>query len=211
MTSPLVSPRVIYTPAELQSFDGLAIPPNTEVLLSQGPATGLTFGPPQRWRWLLGSVAVDASNQLILNAATNPGAGKWVRADPFLNLQFSVNEALADAAVLFTVPAGFRLGIVRFFLEIGVAWTGGTLSAIGVSSNNAAYNTKGDLMGGSGGDVAANLASGFQGTAGTKIAATYATRPPVVLIAGNTVRWDRITDDFTAGNGVLNMACYPIF
>ena len=57
------------------------------------------------------------------------------------------------------------------------------------------------LMGGAAGNVAADLVAGFRGTIGTKLAAA---QPPVVLIAGDTVRWDRITSAFTAGTGIVH-------
>ncbi len=124
------------------------------------------------------------------------GAAFW------LTLPFT--SATADAAVLFTVPTGIRLVVHRALWDIVLAMTGGTSSAIGVSSSNAGYNTKGDILGGASGDVAATLTAGAKaGTAGEK----YASNGAVILVGGDTVRFDRITSAFTAGNGRVQLHC----
>lgn len=114
-------------------------------------------------------------------------------------LELDVAFGTADAAVLFTVPAGFRMLITKTYWEPSVAWTGGASSAIGLSSSNPGYATKGDLLGGAGGDVAAGLtvvaATPCKGTIGAKLASGGT----VVLIAGDTIRFDRIVSAFTAG------------
>lgn len=116
-------------------------------------------------------------------------------------LALPVDYTKADAAVLYTVPTGIRLLVGRPFWEVTTPFTGGTSSAIGLSSSNAAYNTKGDLLGGASGDVAAGLGAGFQGTIGAKVAS----QGLVVLVAGNTIRFDRITSVFTAGVGLAHV------
>ncbi len=115
-------------------------------------------------------------------------------------LQLPVGFATADAAVIFTVPTGKRLFVGRPFWEVTQAWTGGSSSAIGLSSSNAAYNTKGDLLGGATGDVLAGLTVGFKGTIGAKLASNGV----VVLVGGDTVRFDRITSAFTAGAALVH-------
>lgn len=110
-------------------------------------------------------------------------------------LAFACDFTKADAAVLYTVPAGIRLQVGRAFWEVTTPWTGGASSAIGLSSSNAAYNTKGDLLGGAAGDVLAGLTAGFKGTIGAKAA----TQGVIVLVAGDTIRFDRIVSAFTAG------------
>jgi hypothetical protein len=127
------------------------------------------------------------------------------------HLKLPVGFGLADAAVLFTVPtltngaAALELG--SLWWEITTSFTGGASSAIGVSSSNASYNTKGDLLGGSAGDVAAGLLStGLTykgGTLGTK----FGSNGKVILVAGDTVRFDRITSVFTAGAGFVHINC----
>jgi hypothetical protein len=113
-------------------------------------------------------------------------------------LALPVTFNTTDAAVLFTVPTGFRVMIRETFWEVTTPFTGGVSSTIGLSSSNANYNTKGDLLGGAAGDAAAVLvATGAlaKGAAGAKMG------PPrrVVLVAGDTIRFDRITSAFTAG------------
>lgn len=115
-----------------------------------------------------------------------------------------VTFATADAAVLFTLPTGYRAIVGRCLWEVTTAFTGGTSSAIGLSSSNASYTTKGDLLGGASGDVLAGLTTGFKGTTGAKLA----TQGLVVLAAGDTIRFDRITSVFTAGAGLAHVTLH---
>jgi hypothetical protein len=192
-------PSAVDTVTDLQSFDGNALRANSIVSVFANISGGRS---PRTYQFIAGNVAVDVSSQLVLPPAVNPAGGKWLLVDQFTNLEFAVDFNRADAAVIFTVPAGFRLRMVRPMLEVGTPWTGGAASSIGISSSNANYNTKGDLMGAAAGDVAAGLTAGFRGTLGTKLAGSTG---PVVLIAGDTVRFDRIVSIFTAGNGVLHL------
>jgi len=102
--------------------------------------------------------------------------------------------------VLFTVPAGHYLRVSRTWWNVQSAFTGGSSSAIGASSSNAAYNTKGDLQGGASGDLLAALTAGQRpGTIGAK----FGSNGVVILAPGDTIRFDRITSAFTAGAGYL--------
>lgn len=114
-----------------------------------------------------------------------------------VTVKVAISKDNADADVLYTVPAGHRLRLARSYWHVTTPFTGGSSSAIGLSSSNAAYATKGDLLGGGSGDVAAGLTAGFKGTAGAKMGANA----PVVLEPGDTVKFDRITSIFTAGAG----------
>ena len=117
-------------------------------------------------------------------------------------VKMNVTFATADAATLFTVPAGMRIAVLKAGWDVSVAFTGGAASTIGVSSANAAYNTKGDLQGGAAGDAAAALTAGFRGgTVGAKLASNGL----VVLGGGDVLRFDRITSAFTAGAANLNI------
>jgi hypothetical protein len=105
--------------------------------------------------------------------------------------------------VLYTVPAGFELELETSFWEVTADFTGGSSSAIGLSSSNAALSTKGDVLGGASGDVAAGLlAAGVKakGTKGAKMG-----NPGAYLVGGNTVRFDRVTSAFTAGTGIAHV------
>ncbi len=135
-------------------------------------------------------------------AAAVAGSGRFT-------LTLPVTFANTDAQVLYTVPSGLRVSLERAFWEVLVSWTGGASSAIGLSSSNANYNTKGDLLGGASGDVAAGLLSTgnpFKGTVGTKAA----TQGIIVLVAGDTIRFDRIVSAFTAGSALVHIPCTVI-
>ncbi len=115
-------------------------------------------------------------------------------------LKLPVDFNTADGAVLATVPAGHYLRVNRTWWDVQTGFTGGTSSAIGASSSNSAYSTKGDLQGGASGDLAAALVAGQKG--GT-IGAKFGSNGVVVLGPGDTIRFDRIASQFTAGAGFL--------
>lgn len=120
------------------------------------------------------------------------------------HLKLPISFATADAAVLFTVPDGQRALIEATFWEPTADFTGGSSSAIGLSSSNAKHNTKGDLLGGASGDVAAALQEADGVGTGT-IGANLSSDAIVVLEAGDTIRFDRITSAFTAGTGFAHV------
>jgi hypothetical protein len=145
------------------------------------------------------------SRDAILNYA--PGMGQFF-VDNFvgpIHLKLPIGFGTADAAVLCTLPAGIKLKIGTIYWEITTSFTGGSSSAIGISSSDAAYNTKGDLLGGATGDVAATLVSTGRvyktGTAGAKNVTTAI----MVLGSGTTIRYDQITSTFTAGAGFVHI------
>lgn len=149
-------------------------------------------------RWRFASASTLAGDDLLVVSPT-AGTGKWLRVDTFVDLVLPFTFATTDAEVLWTVPAGWRVKLLVPFWKIGTSLTGGVASAIGLSSSNAGLNTKGDMLGGAAGDVAAGLLSTgafAKGTIGTK-----ALTPGAVLIGGETILFDRITSAFTAGAG----------
>lgn len=156
-----------------------------------------------RWRFVAGS---SLTGDDILVAAPAAGTGRWIRADNMVDITAAVTFNTADNAVLYTVPTGFRLQVGVPFWNVGTSWTGGTNSAIGVSSSNTGLATAGDLLGGAGGDVAAGLLSTgayAKGTKGTKVGT-----PEAVLIGAETVKFNRVVDAFTAGAATLHL---PVF
>lgn len=162
-----------------------------------------------RWRYAAASVLTSdtgaAAGPVWVATATTAGVGAFIRVSGLLDAAFTIGFGTADAAVLYTVPTGFTLRIDRTYYEIATSFTGGTNSAIGASSTNAAYNTKGDIQGGSGGDVASALVStGGAFKAGTQ-GAKYGSNGVVVLVGGNAVRFDQIASTFTAGAGKLHV------
>ena len=134
-------------------------------------------------------------------------AGQAVALFAPVHLKLPIGFATADAAVLFKTPADVRLYIERLFWEVTTAFTGGTSAAIGVSSSATGFTTKGDLLGGTGGDVLATLTAGVKG--GT-IGADFGSNGIVVLPGGSTVRFDRVTDAFTAGAGFVHVLARQI-
>ena len=115
-------------------------------------------------------------------------------------LKLAISKDTADVAVLFTVPAGHNLVVKKAWWNVQTGFTGGSSSAIGASSSNSAYNTAGDLLGGASGDVAASLVAGQKGgTVGAKMSGNQV----VVLVPGDTIKFNRITSAFTAGSGYL--------
>ena len=155
-----------------------------------------------KWVFAAASAAVDTTENLVLTP--DAGTGAWLRADTVAHLKLAIAFGTADAATLFTVPAGFRLELEKVFWEVTADWTGGSSSAIGISSADAPHETQGDLLGGATGDIAATLvaASGeLQGTIGV----SYSAAPLLaVLEATDTIRFDRITSAFTAGAGFVH-------
>ena len=122
-----------------------------------------------------------------------------------VHLKLPIAAADADAKVLYTVPKGLALLIEQAFWQVTEDWTGGSSSAIGISSDTAPHDTKGDLLGGAAGDVLASLTAAIGYTQGT-IGVSYSAAPKlVVLAAESTVRLDRITSAFTAGAGFVHL------
>ncbi|HWA29130.1 MAG TPA: hypothetical protein VG734_26000 [Lacunisphaera sp.] len=159
------------------------------------------------WRYVSGSV-LTSDESLELAIEPTDGAGCWFRADKSFVMKLPISFATADAAALCTIPEGFVVRLTANpYWENLVAWTGGASSAIGISSNKASYNTKGDFLGGASGDVLAGLTAGIKaGTIGVKLD-TLAEFAALLLVEGDAIRFDRITSAFTAGSGYV---CIPV-
>jgi hypothetical protein len=71
-----------------------------------------------------------------------------VKGTGISTVKLAISSATADGAVLWTVPAGHRVRIVHAHWHVTTAFAGGSSSAIGIDSSNAAYNTAGDILGG---------------------------------------------------------------
>lgn len=156
-------------------------------------------------RWVFHSTSALTGDDLLVitpTASAYASAGRWLRCCGSIDLKLPIAYTTADAAVLLTVPTGARLIVRRGYWEVTTGFTGGSSSAIGLSSSASAHSTKGDLLGGSGGDVAATLTAGVKlGTIGADTAAG------VLLKATETVRFDQITSTFTAGAGYAHLVC----
>lgn len=159
-----------------------------------------------KWKFNATSTAVDATSNLVVTPSV--GSGVWLRQDSLVALSLPYTFATADAAALFTVPVGARLHPIDSWWDTIADHTGGSSSAIGLSTSVTGFNTKGDLLGGASGDVAATLVAANVRQTGT-IGAKMATRTlgRLVLIAADVIRYDRITSVFTAGSGTARVLC----
>jgi hypothetical protein len=153
--------------------------------------------------WRFHSSSVLTGDDLLV-ATPAAGAGRWLRMPGEALLAAPIAFGTADAAILLTLQAGQLLQPIDFAWRITADFTGGASSAIGLSSSNkAGYTTKGDLLGGVAGDLAATLvaSSGLaaNGTIGAQWGTVALRRP--LWKPTETVRFDRIVSAFTAGAG----------
>lgn len=153
------------------------------------------------WRFVAASVVTtDGADVFVL--IPTAGTGVWFRVDKSFVARIPFTFATADAALILTVPEGFVARILPFpYWEVSAAFTGGATPGIGVSTTKAGYNTKGDILGGAGGDLTAGLTAGVKlGTQGTKLD-TLAHLQALLLVEADSLRFDRIASAFTAGAG----------
>jgi len=113
----------------------------------------------------------DASNLLaarptVIASASDPG--RFVAEGPDLILPLSFTYATANNADLFTVPTGVVMQILGLWWDITADMTGGSSSAIGISSNKSGFTADGCLLGGPTGNVAAALTAALSPTPGTR-------------------------------------------
>lgn len=158
-------------------------------------------------RWIYSLTAAqttDTAEEFLLIPAA--GDGRWLRFDKTFVANLEFTFATADAAVLLTMPEGYSAKLVALpWWEVDTAFTGGSSSAIGISSAKTGYSTKGDFLGGASGNVLADLTAGVKpGTIGPKLD-TFAEHQALVLVEADTIRFDRITSVFTAGAGRVKL------
>ena len=153
------------------------------------------------WVFAAASTATDATENLVCTPAA--GTGRWLRMDKSFALDIPITFATADAAAIFTVPAGFVMKIAAHpYWDVTTGFTGGTNSSIGLSSSKTGYTTKGDLIAAT---LAAALTAGVRkGTIGDKMD-TVTEMQALHLEAADTLRHDRIVDAFTAGAGSVRV------
>ena len=157
-----------------------------------------------KWRFHSSS-ALTGDDILVAtpDATAYASAGRWLRAVGRTTLYLPFSFATADGATLLTVPTGCVIKLDSAHWKITADMTGGSSSAIGIDSS--VDTTAGDLLGGSGGDVAAALTAGVKaGTVGT-VMDTDAELHSKLLPAAATVRFQRITSAFTAGSGYVGL------
>jgi hypothetical protein len=147
------------------------------------------------------SSILAADDQFVIKP--NRGNGRLLLAPGhWFDLALPIAFGLADAAVLATLPTNALALLGRSYWEVTADWTGGSSSSIGISSGTAPHNTKGDILGGAGGDVAATLVASSGKVLGT-VGADQAAG--ILLKSGVTVRYDEITSAFTAGSGFAHL------
>lgn len=152
--------------------------------------------------WVFHSTSALTGDDILV-ATPSAGSGRWLRKVGRTVLYLPFTYATADGATLLTVPAGCVLKLDSAHWKITTAMTGGSSSAIGVAATGA--TTAGDILGGSGGDVEATLTAGTKaGTVGT-LMDTDAELHARILVATNTVTFERITSQFTAGAGSVGL------
>lgn len=146
----------------------------------------------------------DEGQELVIQP--DAGSGRWLANDKHKVLKLPVAYTMADGDAILTVPAGFVLRLAGFpFWEVTTDWTGGTASAIGVSTSVTGYETGGDILGGAGGDVAAGLTAGIQaGTLGGELDDNVGFQA-LALVEGDELQYDEIVSAFTAGDGFVRV------
>lgn len=210
----LTSPATTTSPGQMPAanFAALSVPAANLAAIKAIPASARADGmivekrdDGSLWLFNAASTAVDSTSSVVITPTA--GSGAWLRLPGVVSLTLPFTFATADAAVLFTVPAGCILAPRDAWWEIGTSMTGGASSAIGVHASRT-LTAKGAVLGGSGGDVAATLVGAVApflevGTEGSGMT------PPVRthLIATDTINFDRITSAFTAGAGNVRVLC----
>lgn len=160
------------------------------------------------WRFVAASTATaDVAEELVIQP--DAGTGRWVTADKCKVLRIPISYEDTDGEAILTVPAGLVLRLAAMpYWDIDTGFTGGTASAIGISTSITGYTTAGDLLGGASGDVTATL-----GTAGVKAGTLggelddHVGFQALAFVEGDEIQFDRIVSAFTAGAGY---ACIPV-
>ncbi len=173
-----------------------------------GPLTAVT--PQGRYTWSPTST-LAGDGQLVI-APDDGATGRFLLdAGQEVKLSFPFTFETLDAAALLTMPAGAYLWPTKIWWNITADMTGGTASAIGVSSDVTGWDTKGDLLGGAGGDVAAALTAALSPALGTIGAAwDSVTERRFMLRPADVLRFDHIVSQFTAGAGSVEMTAHVV-
>lgn len=153
------------------------------------------------WRYSESST-LTGDDVLVATLSETP-TGRLLRQPGYIELALPFTAATFDAEKLYQLPSGAYFTPLEFMWRVTTPFTGGSSSAIGVSSSKTGYTTKGDLLGGASGDVAATLVAGSRipGTIGAKWASIADRR--AVWAPGEAFLLDRVTSAFTAGAGVV--------
>lgn len=160
------------------------------------------------WRFSATSIlTTDAAEALAVEPTA--GDGCWLRVDKAFIMKCPISFETADGAAIYTVPAGFAFRIAGMpYWEITTGFTGGSSSAIGISTNITDYEAKGDILGGASGELTATIgtAGDKAGTLGDEMNDNVGLQA-MLFVAGSEFQFDRITSAYTAGAGFF---CVPI-
>lgn len=198
---------VLDLPTLLGSIDAEVASVAAVQALTADDWNGVVYVGQKAYRWRAASLANDSTSQLSIRptalGTTDPGRFELDDASTVI-LGAACTFATADLAVLYTVPVGFTLLVTpRAWWNNSIAWTGGSSSAIGMSSSNSSYATAGDLQGGAGGDLTAAMGAGYK--VGSAIGTKLASSGIVILTGGDTILFNKIANSYTAGAGIPNI------
>jgi hypothetical protein len=184
--------RSIYaTVAACEVVAGGNIPPYQEALIIDN-GRGERYS---RYIYTPASSASDASKQLVLTPSGS--VGRWLRADPVVDLKAPYVFDTANNSVLFTVPVGFRLQILRPLNEVTTEYDGNDAGRLGLDASTSA--SPGDLFETTGLEIV-----GFRpGVVGPALTPDGV----VALVAGDTIRHNLIVAGLTAGAGFWHIPC----
>jgi hypothetical protein len=146
----------------------------------------------------------DEAQELVVEPAA--GTGAWLRADKAFVMKIPIAYTNTDAEAILTVPAGFALRLTgHSYWEITTAFSGGSASTIGISTDIASYDTKGDILGGAAGDSTAVETTGIKaGTQGAELDDNVGFHA-ILMAPGKKFRFDRITSAYTEGEGFVRI------
>lgn len=183
--------RSIYaTVAACEAIAGGNIPPNQEALILDNGRGELNC----RYIYKPASTATDATKHLVLTPSGS--VGRWLRADPVVDLRFPYVFNTANNTVLYTVPVGFRLQLLRPFNEVTTGYGGNDAGRLGLDATGVI--NPGDIIETGGLDAA-----GFRGTVGPALDAGAI----LVLVAGDVIRHNLIVAGLTSGAGNWHVPC----
>jgi len=162
--------------------------------------TALVTADNSNWRY--SSTSVVTGDDVFVAAPADGATGRWLRTDKIVDIPCAaVTFATNDGVTVFTIPTGAIVVPTRGYWVNSIAWSGGSSSTVALASSNAGASTAGDLQGGAAGDAAAAMGTGTKlGTVGAKVNA-------VVLVAADTITFERITSVYTAGAGIPHVVC----
>jgi hypothetical protein len=146
----------------------------------------------------------DTALELVQEPAA--GTGAWIRADKSFTMSIPCSYANTDGEAIETIPAGFVVRLAAHpYLEVGTAWTGGSSSAIGFSTNISGYEAGGDFLGTASGMLAAALGAGvINSTIGDELGDITGLNA-MLFVATSEIQFDRVASAFTAGTGNLRV------